>query len=66
MISEFDEFVSIESWWNKKSNEIRIKRFGIIIKEISNFQNQKKFKSKFGKIEEWNDLKHKINNVNLI
>ena len=40
--------------------------FGVKIKEISYFQNQQKFEPKLGKIEEQNDLKHKINFLNLI
>ena len=58
--------ISMESWWNKKSNEIEIKWFIIIIKEIYYSQNQKKFRLKLGKIEEHNDLKYKINDLKLI
>ena len=36
------------------------------MKEISYFQNQQKFESKLGKIEENNDLKCKINYLKLI
>ena len=64
MISEFYEFTIHRKLM--KSNETRIKRFGVKIKEISYFQNQKKFESKLGEIEEHNDLKCKIKNVNLI
>ena len=59
-------FLAKESWWNKKSNETRIKWFGIIIKEIFYFQNQQKFGLKLGKIKEHDDLKHKINDLKLI
>ena len=37
MNSEFDKFATTESWWNKESNEIKIKWFEIIIREISYF-----------------------------
>ena len=59
-------FLSTESWWNKESNEARIKWSGIIIKEIYYFQNQQKFGLKLGKIQELNDLKHKIDNLKVI
>ena len=58
--------LSTESWWNKKYSEIRIKWFGIRIREISFFQNQKNFILKLGKIEEHYELKLKINDLNLI
>ena len=49
---EFDEFAITESWWKEESNETKIKWFGIIIREISYFQNQKFFGLKFAENEE--------------
>ena len=40
---------NIQIYW---SNDIQIKWFGIIIREISYFQNQQNFRPKLGKIEE--------------
>ena len=62
----FTNLPSTESWWNKESNETRIKWFRFKIKEISYFQNQQKFEPKLGEIEEQTDFKHKINFLNLI
>ena len=56
----------MESWWNKKSNETRIKQFGFKIKEKSLFENKKKSEPNLGKNEEQNDLNHEINYLNLI
>ena len=44
--------LSTESWWKEESNETEIQLFGIIIREISYFQNQKFFKLKIGENEE--------------
>ena len=55
MKSKFDE-----------SNETKIKWFGIIIKEISYFQNQQLFGPKFGENEEHYELICKIKDLNLI
>ena len=66
MNSKFDEFAIHESWWKLKSNEIKIKWFGIIIKEISYFQNQQLFGQKFGENEEYYELICKIKLLNLI
>ena len=52
MNSDFNEFAIHESWWKEESNETKIKLFGIIIREMSYFQNQKNFGLKFGKNEE--------------
>ena len=56
----------LEIWWNTEYNKTKIKWFEFKIKEISYFQNQKKFEPKLGAIEEQNDFKHKINFLNLI
>ena len=66
MNSEFDEILSTESWWKEESNETKINWFGIIIKEISYFQNQQLFGSKFGENEEHYELICKIKLLNLI
>ena len=63
---EFDEFASTESWWKEESNETKSKWFGIIIREISFFQNQKNFRLKFGENEEHQELICKIKLLNLI
>ena len=52
MNSEFDEFVSTESWGKEESIETKIKWFGIIIREISYFLNQQFFGLEFGENEE--------------
>ena len=44
--------LSTESWWKEESNEIKIKWFGIIIREISYFQDQWLFGRNFGENEE--------------
>ena len=44
----------------------KIKRFGIIIREISYFQNQRLFRSKFGENKEHYELICKIKLLNLI
>ena len=41
-------------------------RFGIIIREISYFQNQRNFRPKFGENEEHYELIRKIKLLNLI
>ena len=64
MKSEFDE--STKSWWKEESNETKIKWFGIIIKEISYFQNQQLFGPKIGENEEHYELICKIKDLNLI
>ena len=66
MIMEFHDFVSTESWWNKESNETRIKWVGVKIKETSLFKNQQIFESNLGKNKEQNDYQSKINNLNPI
>ena len=66
MNSEFDEFVSTKSWWKDKYNEIKIKWFEIIIKEISYFQDQRLFRPKTGENEEHYELICKIKLINLI
>ena len=62
----FTNLLSTESWWNKESNETKIKWFEDKISEISLFQNQKKIEPNLGEIKEQNDFKHKINLLNLI
>ena len=57
---------STESWWKEESNETKIKRFGIIIKEISYFQNQRLFGPKIRENEEHYELICKIKDLNLI
>ena len=56
----------MESWWNKESNETRLKWFKIKIREISLFQNQQQFEPNLGENEEQIDFKRKINYLNLI
>ena len=52
MNSEFNEFAMRGKLMKKEeSKEIKIKGFGIIIKEISYFQNQQLFGLKFGENE---------------
>ena len=46
----------MESWWNKESNEIKIKWFGIKIMEKSLFENQQKSVLKFGRKDENSDF----------
>ena len=58
--------LSTESWWKEESNENKIKWFGIIIKEISYFQNQQLFGPKIGENEEHYELICKIKDLNLI
>ena len=58
--------LSTESWWKQESNETKIKWFGIIIKEISYFQNQQVFGPKIGENEEHYELIWKIKLLNLI
>ena len=48
------------------SNETKIKWFGIIIKEISYFQNQRLFGLKFGENEEHHEVICKIKDIILI
>ena len=62
----FTILLSTESWWNKESNETRIKWFKLKIKEKSLFLNQKKSKPNLGENEEQIDLKDEINYLNLI
>ena len=52
MNSEFDEFAICKADEIVKSIETKIKLFGIIIIEISYFQNQQNFGLKLGEIEE--------------
>ena len=66
MNSEFNKFLSTESWWKEKSNETKIKWFGIIIRVISYFQNHKFFGLKFGENEEYQELICEIKLLNLI
>ena len=61
MNSEFDEF-AIHGKLMKRG----IKWFGIIIREISYFQNQRLFRLKFGENEEHYELIYKIKLLNLI
>ena len=56
----------MESWWNKESNETKIKWFQFKIREKSLFQNQQKSKPNFGENEEQFDLNDEINYLNLI
>ena len=58
--------LSTEICWKEESNEIKIKWFEIIIKEISYFQNQRLFGPKIGENEEHYELICKINDLNLI
>ena len=58
--------LSTKIWWKEISNETKIKWFGIIIKEISYFQNQQLFGRKFGENEEHYELICKIKLLNLI
>ena len=60
------KLLSTESWWKEESNETKIKWFGIIIREISYFQNQRLFGLKFGENEEHYELICKIKLLNLI
>ena len=59
-------FLSTESWWNNESNEIRIKWFGLKIRDKSLFQNQQKSEPNLGKNEEQINLNYEINYLNLI
>ena len=59
-------FLSMERWWKEESNETKIKLFGIIIKEICYFQNQRLFGLKFGENEKHYELICKIKLLNLI
>ena len=56
MMIKFYEFTITESWWNKESNEIEIKRFGLKIKKKSLFQNQQKSEPNLGENEEQNNF----------
>ena len=58
--------VSTESWWNKESNEINIKQFGLKIREKSLFQNQQKSAPKFGRNDEQFNISNEITYLNLI
>ena len=58
--------LSTESWWKEESNETKIKLFGIIIWQISYFQNQRLFRPKIGENEEHYELICKIKLLNLI
>ena len=66
MMMKFMIFLSTESWGKKKSNETKIKWFGLKIKEKSFFQNQKRSAPNLGKNEEQIDFKTKIDYLNLI
>ena len=66
MKSNSMNLLSTESWWKEESNETKIKWFGIIIKEISYFQNQRLFRPKIGENEEYYELICKIKDLNLI
>ena len=46
----------MESWWNKESNENRIKWFRLKNKEKSLFPNQQKSETNLGENEEQNDF----------
>ena len=69
MKSEFDEF-AIHGKLMKRGiqwkEEFKIKWFGIIIKEISYFQNPRLFGPKIGENEEHYELICKIKDLNLI
>ena len=58
--------LSTERWWKEESNDTKIKLFGIIIKEIFYFQNQKLFGLKIRKNEEHYELLCEIKDLNLI
>ena len=58
--------LSTESWWKEESSEIKIKGFGIIIKEISYFQSQQLFGLEIKKNEEHYELLCEIKDLNLI
>ena len=65
MMMKFYDF-SIHEWWNKESNETRIKWYRLKIREKSLFQNQQKSEPNLGKNEEQFDLNHEINYLNII
>ena len=44
-------FATNKRWWNKESNEIGIKWFGLKIREKSLFQNQQNSRSNLGKMK---------------
>ena len=52
MMMKFYDFSIHEIWWNKESNETKIKNFGLKIREKSLFQNQQKFATNLGENEE--------------
>ena len=52
MLMKFYDLASSKSWWNKESNETKIKLLGLKIREKSMFQNQQKSAPKFGQNEE--------------
>ena len=58
--------LSTESWWKEESNETKINWFGIIVREISYFQNQQFVGPKIGENEEHYELICKIKLLNLI
>ena len=59
-------FLSTKGWWNKESNETKIKRFELKIREKSLFQNKQKSAFNLGKNEEQFDLSNEIDYLNLI
>ena len=59
-------FLFTESWSNKESNETKIKKFGLKIKEQSLFQNQQKSEPNLGKNEEQFDSNDEIHYLYLI
>ena len=65
IMMKFYDFLSKERW-NKESNETKIKRFGLKIREKSLFQNQQNSAPNLGENEKQLDLKDKINYLNLI
>ena len=66
MNSEFDEFAIHWKLMKRGIQETKIKWFGIIIKEISYFQNQRLFRPKIGENEEHYELICEIKDLNLI
>ena len=66
MMMNFTILRSTERCWNKESNETKIKRFGLKIREKFLFQNQGKSAPNLGKNEEQIDFKTEIDYLNLI
>ena len=66
MNSEFDEFAIHGKLMKRGIQWNQNQRFGIIIKEISYFQNQRLFGPKIGENEEHYELICKIKDLNLI